>query len=154
MNGIASSSVNAAIDIVSQDLEKEKRNLWIAAVKITVLAVALIALAITTVALVAPTPYAIVLLPLAAIFLVYCVLPAAKYIKNMISQIKAAKANILENQTTLTQLRACRQTLSEDSSFARFLAGARTPREILHAHQRYLDLSSPPEFEFPPEAQL
>lgn len=135
-----------------------QRKKWVEIAKIVAYCVGLVLLAGLAAGLLAPTPYAMVLAPLSALFVVYCILPAARIVKEAVWAIRRLNQAENAHRTTMEQLKTCKKTFEEEALFHRFAdahcPAAPTPRALLEAHKRYQEFSHIHEVEFPPEAQL
>lgn len=134
------------------------RKKWFEIAKIVAYCAGLVLLAGIAAGLLAPSPYAIVLAPLGALFAVYCVLPAARKVKEAIWAIRRLEKEETGHRTTLQALKACRKAFEEDSYFNRYADAHASEhpsaKELLELHRKYEEFARLPEMEFPPELQL
>lgn len=160
-----SSPRSAWASYVQETIESEEvqaasstRKKWFEIAKIVAYCAGLVLLAGLAAGLLAPTPYAIVLAPLGALFAVYCILPAARKVKEAIWAIRRLEKEEAGHRTTLEELKTCRKAFEEDSFFNRYAdaqASERpSARDLLALHRKYEEFTHIPEMEFPPELQL
>lgn len=134
------------------------RKKWVEIAKIVAYCAGLVLLAGLAAGLLAPTPYAVVLAPLGALFAVYCILPAARKVKEAIWAIRRLGKEEAGHRANLEQLKDCRKAFEEDAYFNRY-ADAQAPqhpsvKDLLEMRRKYEEFTRLPEMEFPPDLQL
>ncbi len=147
-----------AIECEEAQAAASGRKKWFEIAKIVAYCAGLVLLAGLAAGLLAPSPYAIVLAPLGALFAVYCILPAARKVKEAIWAIRRLEKEEAGHRTSLEQLKACRKAFEEDSYFNRYADAQASQhpsvKELLELHRKYEEHMRLPEMEFPPELQL